>query len=293
MRSFNSSFKLFLTPIQLNILLQRPFGDFMLVNIPKRPGIHFPTESTGGANNIGLNSANVVFSSADEDNMRKKRKRPVALIVCNTVDRSITLHENIFECGNYDPILSREDNFDAILVDDVVDNILHMSEVEKDFNFEYTHSASKGNESLSFILAAVDLSGEISIERNYENTLIVDHLVMKEYCLLLLRNLQINFDARVNWEKEFCVDESVRRRGVSLNGDMEGYPKIFVDVVKCSERNECEEENLKVASSLVGDTFVVALKSKWRQRKNKSSKNDFELDLRISSLKTRKQRKKK
>ncbi|MCE3216759.1 hypothetical protein HAX54_007931, partial [Datura stramonium] len=66
----------------------------------------------------------------------------------------------------------------------------------------------------------------------------------------------------------------------------EGSPKISVGIVKYNERNEREEENLKVA-------YVVALKSKRRQRKKKLFANDFELDVPISALKIRKQNKKK
>ncbi|MCE5165816.1 hypothetical protein HAX54_012461 [Datura stramonium] len=94
------------------------------------------------------------------------------------------------------------------------------------------------------------------------------------------------FDARVNVEMGLCVDESVKGRGVSLNGDMEvGDDLQVVSFASGNERNEREEENLKVASSLAGDTFVVALKSKRKKRKNKSSANDFELDVPISALK--------
>ncbi|MCD9637748.1 hypothetical protein HAX54_021188 [Datura stramonium] len=208
-----------------------------------------------------------------------------------TIDRSITLHENIFKCGNYDPLLSREDNFDATLVDDVVENILHMSEVGKDFNFENTQSASKGTEGLSFILATVDCLGLDNFEQVSDDRALPASVEKSPNKFDARENVVSFASGKQDAPTQMRVFSNIEELEFELI--REESPKISVDVVKGSERNEHEEENLKVAFSLTRDTSIVALKSKQRQGKNKSSANDFELDVPISSLKTRKHRKKK
>ncbi|MCD9639458.1 hypothetical protein HAX54_024011 [Datura stramonium] len=157
-----------------------------------------------------------------------------------------SLYKNTFECRNFDRLISSEDNFDGTVVDDVIENILRTSEVGKNLTLK-THTVLLRGIKEGKNIECQLMSNHVKQSSRLDN---FEQISDKRVLPATIKKSPNKFDSLENMETELCVDESVKRRGVALNADMEVADDV--QVVSCASGKQDAPAQMRVVFSVKG-----------------------------------------